>query len=298
MIYLILNKNSPSVDEMVKYDFDQLIKHETFKFSGGEQHIKILINNEAIDPLSGETVIIIADTSSSDGIMQILLAHDAIKRLGARKIRLLISYIPYARQDKVMVTGEPLSIKVFTELINNCKFDEVLLFDPHSDVAPALLNNCNITSNHKFILDCARVIHDKGYDRPLLVSPDSGAYKKIFKLAEATEYKGEIVLCNKARDLNNGKILSYTVDKDDLKRQDCLIVDDICDGGGTFLLMAEELRKKNCGKIYLAVTHGIFSKGTDIITDKFDLVFTTDSFKTLESSDKFFVFPFIKYFGA
>lgn len=58
-----------------------------------------------------------------------------------------------------------------------------------------------------------------------------------------------------------------------------LIVDDICDGGGTFIGLAEELKRKNAGKIYLAVSHGIFSKGIDKL-DFLAHVYATDAYNT------------------
>ena len=64
----------------------------------------------------------------------------------------------------------------------------------------------------------------------------------------------------------------------------CLIVDHICDGGGTFIGLAEELKKKNAGKLFLAVSHGIFNKGFDDLKC-FDGIFTTDSFRDFEGEE-------------
>ena len=84
------------------------------------------------------------------------------------------------------------------------------------------------------------------------------------------------------RDVKTGKLSGFKVYSDDLEGQDCIIVDDICDAGGTFMGLATELKKKNAGKLFLAVSHGIFSKGLDNLTQYFDTIFTTDSFNTLE----------------
>jgi len=61
-----------------------------------------------------------------------------------------------------------------------------------------------------------------------------------------------------------------------------LIVDDICDGGGTFLGLGEELKKKNAGPLFLAISHGIFSKGFDELVKVYEQIFTTDSFRTID----------------
>lgn len=250
-----------------------LLEYETFVFSGGEVHIKI-----KGEP-SCKYITIFARANNSEDFIRIVMCHDALKRMGYEKINLFMPYVPYARQDKVMVNGEAFSLKVFSHLINSCGFNKINTFDVHSDVGSALLDDCENISNHTFISECLNEIEVN----PLLVSVDSGAYKKVFKLADYLGYKEEIILCNKARDLNSGKILSYTVDKNDLGGRDLLLVDDICDGGGTFLLMADELKKRNCGKLYLAVSHGIFSKGIEIISSKFDKIFTTQSIKDIQN---------------
>ena len=84
------------------------------------------------------------------------------------------------------------------------------------------------------------------------------------------------------RDVKTGKLKEFIVYANDIDNQDCLIVDDICDGGGTFIGLAEELKKKGAGKLYLAVTHGIFSKGFDGLDQYFEQIFTTNSIKEME----------------
>lgn len=244
------------------------IEFEKFMFpSKCEQHIKLpktIVDIEAT---------ITCRIQSSDDIMLLLLATDALKRGGAKNIKLFIPYLPFARQDRQMVKGEPLSLKVFTDLINAQGYSKVGIFDVHSDVAPALINNCEAYDNHNFVSNILNR-HLNYY----IISPDAGAYKKIFKVAQHINYKDEIIMCNKLRDVSNGVIRSITVSHDDLKGKDCFIIDDICDGGGTFLLLAQQLRERNCGNVYLIVSHGIFSGGLDAFHD-INHVFTTDSFK-------------------
>lgn len=169
------------------------------------------------------------------------------------------------------------------DLINYCKFDDVIVFDPHSPVSSALINNCTIITNELLVKEAFKHYtgyypNDKGY---YIVSPDSGAYKKVFKLADKLNLSDSIVLCNKARNLSDGKILAYTVDKDDLGGKDCFLCDDIIDGGGTFELIGAELRKRNCGRLYLIVSHGIFSKGVEALSNIFDGIYCSDSFNII-----------------
>ena len=161
------------------------------------------------------------------------------------------------------------------------QLNEVVIFDPHSEVTPALLNNCKVIDNFSFIEQVIQQIDEE----VILISPDGGALKKIYKVSE---YLGgvEVVECSKSRDVKTGKLSGFKVYSDDLRGKSCLIVDDICDGGGTFIGLSEELKNKNAGKQYLAVSHGIFSKGTEVLTEQFDKVFTTDSVKDFEGNEK------------
>ena len=249
------------------------IQFESFTFSGGEPHIKI-----STDLRPNESVTITTRIKSFNDLGLLLIATDALRRLEVKSIDLFMPYMPAARQDRVMIPGEPLSVKVYADVINSLNFESVTVFDPHSEVTPALLNNCKVIYNHTFI---EQVIKDIKSD-VILISPDGGALKKIYKVSE---YLGglPVVECSKKRNVKNGKLEGFKVYEDDLKGKDCLIVDDICDGGGTFMGLAEELKKKNAGNLFLAVSHGIFSKGTDMLNHYFAKVYTTDSFDTAEA---------------
>jgi len=247
------------------------IEFQNFTFSGGEPHIKI---NADFDTENKITITHRLNSFNDLGLL--CLAVDALKRMDAKILNLVIPYFPSARQDRVMVKGEPLSVKVYADILNNLGFKKVVVLDAHSEVTPALINNCDAISNHNFI---KQVIEEIG-SNVKLISPDGGALKKIYKVSE---FLGgvEVVECSKSRDVKTGKLTGFKVYADDLGDQDCLIVDDICDGGGTFIGLADELKKKSTGKLYLAVTHGIFSKGFDELENCFTHIFTTNSVKEL-----------------
>jgi ribose-phosphate pyrophosphokinase len=250
----------------------QEIQFQSFIFAGGEPHIKI---NPDFD--QSKPVTITHRLNSFNDLGLLCLTVDALQLMHVELADLYIPYFPAARQDRVMIKGEPLSVKVYADIINTFKFKKVFVFDAHSEVTSAVLNNCEVIPNHVFI---QKVIQSIGND-VLLISPDGGALKKIYKVSEFLSGV-EVVECSKSRDVKTGKLTGFKVYAEDLKGQDCLIVDDICDGGGTFIGLAEELKNKNAGKLYLAVSHGIFSKGFENLTC-FEKIFTTDSFKNMES---------------
>lgn len=250
------------------------IKFHDFIFpSGCEVHIRI-------PKIEDSKVLLTTRIKSSDDVIKLFMATDALNRLGAKEIELLMPYLPYARQDRLMIKGEPLSLRVFANLLNSQNFSKVSVYDAHSEVSLALINNSESIDNHSFVSEVLK--HKSDY---LIISPDAGAYKKIFKVCQHLKYQGEIIMCNKIRDVSNGVIRSLTVSHEDLKGKDCYIIDDICDGGGTFTLLADVLKSKNAGNINLIVSHGIFSKGIEALVN-IDRIYTTDSFKDLNHNNK------------
>ncbi|MEZ0007727.1 ribose-phosphate pyrophosphokinase [Flavobacterium sp. 28YEA47A] len=249
------------------------IQFQSFTFSGGEPHIKINPDFDVSEPVT-----ITHRINSFNDFGLLLLAIDALKRMDVKLINVFIPYFPAARQDRVMISGEPLSVKVYADILNSLKLNKVTVFDAHSEVTSALLDNCEVIPNHAFIAEVLKKIGKE----VKLISPDGGALKKIYKVSE---YLGgvEVVECSKSRDVKTGKLSGFKVYNDNLEGMDCLIVDDICDGGGTFVGLAEELKKKNAGKLYLAVSHGIFNKGFDVFQKDFEKIFTTNSFREFDN---------------
>lgn len=244
------------------------IEFEMIQFNGGEMHIKL---NNNIDYSVVEKVVITNRFKNSDDIIKVLITKDALQRKGVKDFDLVMPYIPYARQDRQCDEGESFTLKVFTDIINSANFNKVIVFDAHSDVAPALLNNSINKSCDVFVCE---VLKDLKKDL-VLISPDAGSNKKLNKLA--IKFQLDLVKCDKVRDVKTGNLTGFEVFSNDLNHRDCLIVDDICDGGGTFIGLAKELIDKNAGNLYLYTTHGIFSRGYTALLSYFDCIYTTNS---------------------
>ena len=249
------------------------IKFESFTFSGGEPHIRI----ESFDISDAVTITHRIASFNDLGLLSITV--DALQRMGVQDINLILPYFPGARQDRVMVEGESLSVKVYADIINGYFLNSITIFDAHSDVTPALLDHCNAISNFDFIAHIIKSLPEN----ILLISPDAGASKKIQKLARFLELT-DLLECGKTRDVKTGQLSGFHVPHKDLQNRPCLIVDDICDGGGTFIGLGEALKRKNAGPLYLAISHGIFSRGIEELVEMYDKIFTTDSFKTIEDT--------------
>ena len=257
-------------------------------FSGGEEHIHLKTK-----PLQSHTrVDIYARLDSSKAIIQLIMVTDAIRRMYNNidkdiVINLWMPYIPYARQDRVCDSGDAFSLHTFCGIINNMKYGRVYVADSHSYVATALLERCIETYQFELAYPMVQFITHRmpESDRPnykYVVAPDEGSSKKAKLFArELRVYHNEEIIEVQALKLRDkvGKIIDTQVLHDNFEGADVLMVDDICDGGGTFNALADVLLKLNAGRIGLYVTHGIFSRGIQVLNDAGIVdVYTTDSF--------------------
>ena len=246
------------------------IKIKSSTFPGGEQHINLQNNI-----LSSSTIEILAHLHSSDDIMQLLLTVNAIHFINKTSdINLTIPYMPYARQDRICNKGDAFSIQVIAELINSLKCTSVTIFDPHSEVTSNLINNCIVISQNTLIKDLN--INSKNI---ILVSPDAGSRKKCKEIAKESNI--EMITASKIREPKTGKIINCKLN-DKIINKEYIIIDDICDGGRTFIELAKLLKKEGAKKIYLYITHGIFSKGINTLIKHFNHIYCHTSFINIE----------------
>lgn len=263
------------------YNIAKKIEFTSFKFSGGEISVKLKDTSDVagIRP----PIFITAFIRNSDDLMELLMATDAIRQIAPKaEIELIIPYLPYARQDRVMVPGEAMSLKVFANIINSQNYTSVRVWDAHSDVGVALIDRCTNVPQETLAL---MMNFKMSPENTILVSPDAGAEKKIYKFAKALSFE-EIVFASKVRDVSNGKILQTKLLESWKTSKDFLIADDICDGGGTFIALAEKLRPLTSGKIKLLVTHGIFSKGVEVFDGIIDEVMVVNNINGVKSTEK------------
>lgn len=229
-----------------------------FKFPGGEIQVKL---PEKIEPFR---VILTWKPKSSDDIMKLLLTANALHNAGIHDIDLDILYLPYARQDRVCSPGESQSVQVIWELITTANFSTVRVYDPHSRVHLPQIYPTVITITPADIFLKYKILDDFDLSNLMLCAPDKGAIKRVSNILENEPFLTSIT-CKKRRDAESGRIIEYVVPDTDDDRS-ILVIDDICDGGSTFVHLANKLRQKVGYKgqnLYLYVTHGIFSNGME-----------------------------------
>lgn len=290
-IHWIASPESPYVlnlDEHFKpWNMGIELEYKKFTFKGGEPHFQITSQVEY--PFNTKLVITQRYNSVSD-IFDIVLANDAARRMGFKDIDLILPYFPAARQDRVCNVGEPLTIRLFADMINGCGFNTVTILSPHSEVTPALLNNVVVLDELKYVERALEHFYiniqtTRDYN---IVCPDAGAGKRVNKVIQylANMYKNtdfHLIRCEKVRDVKDGSLKDFCVQADDLGGWPTIIVDDINSLGGTFIGLGNKLREKNCGKLMLFTSHADCVEGIQRIVENFDHYYTTNSKQNWDS---------------
>jgi ribose-phosphate pyrophosphokinase len=261
------------------------INYTIHNFPDGQQSITI----EQPYGKIAEPIMIIARLNSFRHLEVIIAANQALIEIGCTEIQLKAPYFLGSRSDRKFEEGSINYLKkVITPIINSQGFKKVYVIDPHSDVLEALIDNYHKLDN-QFLVKWAltRIDNKDGAQRrTALISPDAGALKKIFDIAKTFVIEN-VITASKVRDLKTGKILKTELPNTDWTEiEQAVIVDDICDGGRTFIELAKAIRETGyTGKIFLIVTHGIFSQSFLELSRHFDRVFCSNSYSDIKCDE-------------
>ena len=178
-------------------------------------------------------------------------------------VELVMPYIPHARMDRVKDDDDVFTLKYFAKTINSLKFSKVSVFDPHSNVALALIDNIKVYWPEHHIFDVTHHIafleendvshqaYEKSMDDLTFFYPDEGAMKRYSSI-----FHHNYAFGIKKRDWKTGQIQGLSIVNEDLvKGKNILIVDDICSKGGTFYHSAKALKDAGAKNIYLYISH-------------------------------------------
>jgi len=253
------------------------ISPTTIQFSGGELHVKL----HPLNLIRSDEIRIFAQIQSSNDLVELLHVKEILDRVYPYNSKILVlPYLPYARQDRVTEINTSFTLKTFANLINSLKFDKILTYDAHSDVSLALIDRIENIDVDTILAREQSSLYEAinralvGFD-VTIVAPDAGAAKRLTKVIDRIQI--DCLTLQKHRDVTNGHITIQSLQS----KHDgiAVIIDDICDGGATFIQAAKVLREAGFTEVWLYVTHGIFSKGLEtLFQGGIDKVFTTNSF--------------------
>lgn len=236
---------------------------EPFQFPGGEWHLKDI----AELPVGTTWIADVRGASSDDLVIAGLLADVAHQRQSP--FVLMLPYLPAARSDR----GLPAGAYVYSRFVNSVNAQQVIGIDAHSPViARCMWNLTELDPTPLVERAFEHINHGGRYDA--VIAPDKGAAGRAKKVADALGV--DYIECEKHRDFDTGRILSLKINETLPKSGTYLVVDDICDGGGTFKMLAVETGLDH-QQLGLWVTHGIFSGEANFLRRFYRHIYTTDS---------------------
>ena len=271
------------------------IVYDIINFSDGEKHIKFITEINRKD-----SVKVICRITSMDELFILMQVGDILNRMEV-EWALVITYLMGMRMDRVMSFNEAFSLKIVAKTINDMHPDAVFVVEPHSDRTLKLINNSTPLMNH--FAEAAMTDPEHNY---MIVFPDAGAK---LRYGEALENKVPMMTCHKKRDPATGKLSGFGIDNPEVLNEypECnafFVIDDLCDGGGTFCGIADQL-KELCPDFHrtLAITHAVAARGIYKVMDYYNDLFITNSYAdwgndqfVASNSDRIFVLDTEKYY--
>lgn len=251
---------------------------KTWKFPGGEVGVQLEFLPGINNPET-EGYVIYWSFESNEEFFIAANIKDAIENESGLGVSLILPYVPYARQDRVCNSGESFALRVFAQMLNAVKFAEILCYDVHSKASQVLIENLTVVEQSICSADLPK------YD--YVIAPDAGAATKIYAMRQVNDIQNptKVIVMEKQR--KDGKVVHKLPDDlPDLSEAKICVVDDICDGGATFLSICDTLASVlNDNKPDLYVTHGIFSKGTSVLKEKYGTIYTSHLMNQSVASD-------------
>ncbi len=240
-----------------------------FTFPDGQRHITLEQEIKYSD------VVITTKITCADDLFDLLLIKDILDN-GKNNVGLRIEYLMGGRMDRRIDSRQPFTLKVVCDIIRAAKFTYILVLDPHSEATLSRLVATSYFPRKEF----HNVLKKYKPRNTIIIIPDKGAKYRVNTLLQGTDFI-DIVQCYKDRDEQTGKLSGFRIEVPNrINGKICLIVDDICDGGGTFIGLAEQLRNAGAIRVDLFVTHGIFSKGfINLWKNGIDSIYATDSYR-------------------
>src|SRR5687767_4282384 len=227
---------------------EQLGRINIQKFSDGE------ISVEYQESIRGQFVFLVQSTfSPTDNLMELLLMIDAAKRASAYKVIAVIPYYGYARQDRKDRPRVAIGSKLVANMLTAAGADRVITMDLH---APQIQGYFDIPVDH---LDSSAIfipyIEDLNLENLTFAAPDVGSANRIREIASFFEV--DMVICDKHRKRAN-EIASMVV-IGEVEGRDLVVIDDICDTGGTLVKSAALFKEKGARSVRAMITHPVLS---------------------------------------
>ncbi len=239
------------VDEVCNYLNIAPGKVEVKHFADGETLV------ELGESVRGKRCYIIQSTCKpvNDTLMEVLICIDAMRRSSAAEITCIIPYFGYARQDRKASPRQPITAKLVSSMLEEAGANRVVTFDLHAAQIQGFFR-CPV-DDLTTVPMMGQYFRRKNLnpDDIVVVSPDHGGVKRARNMAEMLG--SQIAIIDKRRPRPN--VVEAGTVIGDVNGKDVIIVDDICDTGGSLIAAADILKESGCNDIYVCITHALFS---------------------------------------
>lgn len=264
------------------------VKYEKIKYPDGQISLKVNPNELSVIAENKSIVQISSRLQSYEDLFYILSLSDILKHNNIEHVDLYLSVVLAQRSDRRFEYFQSFDLKILIQSLLTGQFTNIGVFHPHSDAIINIMDSLGVSArvkdNSSLVYSALSDIKEKYPESDVIfVSPDAGAYKQTAKLAE--KLKIPLVAANKHRDEKG----PHTEVTGDVKGKICVIIDDYCDGGRTFINLSEKLRLLGADFVILVVSHGLFSAGLDELKKHIDFVYTTNSIKESEVFETKFI---------
>jgi len=270
------NSNRPLAEAVAAGLNLPLAKASIRRFADMEVFVEIQEN------VRGEDVFVIQSTSypTNDNLMELLITCDALRRGSARRITPVIPYFGYARQDRKSGPRTPISAKLVANLITEAGANRVLTMDLHAGQIQGFFDIPvdNLPAAPLF----SRDIEERFAGRdPMIVSPDVGGVLRARIIAR--RLNTDLAIIDKRRERAGVSEVMNIIGA--VKGRDCILVDDICDSGGTLCNAAEALLANGAKSVSVYISHGVLSGGAvaRIAASPIEMMTITDSIMATEA---------------
>lgn len=222
---------------------------EVGRFSNGEIKVKI---NESV---RGADCFVIQTSCQpvNDGLMELLIILDALRRASARRITAVMPHYGYARQDRKAKGREPISAKLVANLVTVAGGRRLLSMDLHADAIQGFFDSP--VDHLRAVPLRADYYRRKQLQDLIIVAPDTGGVPRARELAERL-HVGLAIIDKRRPEPNKSEVMNVV---GEVSGKRCIMIDDIIDTGGTIIQGANALLERGAREVYAACTHPVFS---------------------------------------
>ena len=246
-----LTSSVPIVNEVCNYLNIEPGKVDIKHFADGETLV------ELGESVRGKKCYVVQSTCKpvNETLMELLICIDALRRSSAEEINCIIPYFGYARQDRKAMPRQPITAKLVASMIESAGANRVVTFDLHAPQIQGFFH-CPVDDLTTVPMMGQYFRRKKlNSDNVVVVSPDHGGVKRARTLAEMLGCP--IAIIDKRRPQANVAEAANIIG--DVENKDVIIVDDICDTGGSLIAASNILKENKVKDIYVCITHGLFS---------------------------------------